>query len=44
MTSMTAAVPLFFVALALMVVALHLIYWASSRFAPAWCWLMATSG
>ena len=36
--------PLFFVALGLMVVAIPLIYWASGRFPPAWRWLMAYVG
>ena len=43
-TSMVAAVPLFFVALGMIVVALRLIYWASSRFPPAWRWLLAYVG
>ena len=44
MTSAVAAVPLFFVVLGLMVVAIPILYWASSKFPPAWRWLMAYLG
>ena len=36
--------PVFFVALGLMVAAIPLTYWASDRFPPAWRWLMAYVG
>lgn len=44
MTSVVAALPLFFVALGLMVVAIPLIYLASGKIPPAWRWLMAYIG
>ena len=44
MTGTVAALPLFFVALAMMVVAIPVIYWASNKFPPAWRWLMAYVG
>ena len=44
MTSVVLAVPLFLVALALVVIVIPVVYCASGKFPPAWRWLIAYVG